>query len=147
MEAFEDDSIWATHEQLSVLGYYKVEHGQPAARARTALPSARSSRSANLTASAGKRELAFPTALNRGHKPMTIERIGLTHRYCDAAIFNGIIFLAGHVAEKTEGRSLTEQTEEVLALLEDTLQQRRQRQGPHPERPDLPDRYQRRSPR
>jgi len=54
---------------------------------------------------------------------MTIERIGLAARYCDAAIFNGIIFLAGHVAEKTEGASLTEQTAEVLALLEDTLAQ------------------------
>ena len=49
---------------------------------------------------------------------MTIERIGLAARYCDAAIFNGIVFLAGHVPEQTEGRSLTEQTEEVLALLE-----------------------------
>ena len=46
---------------------------------------------------------------------MTIERIGLAARYCDAAIFNGIVFLAGHVPEKTEGASLTEQTEEVLA--------------------------------
>ena len=54
---------------------------------------------------------------------MTIDRIGLTARWCDAAIFNGIIFLAGHVAEKTEGASLTAQTEEVLALLEDTLAQ------------------------
>nr|WP_103875793.1 RidA family protein [Bosea lathyri]SEG83451.1 Enamine deaminase RidA, house cleaning of reactive enamine intermediates, YjgF/YER057c/UK114 family [Bosea lathyri] len=53
---------------------------------------------------------------------MSIERIGLTHRWCDAAIFNGIVFLAGHIAEKTEGRSLTEQTEEVLALLEETLE-------------------------
>ncbi|MGX5734126.1 RidA family protein [Bosea thiooxidans] len=52
---------------------------------------------------------------------MTIERIGLTARWCDAAIFNGIVFLAGHVPEKTGGRSLTEQTEEVLALIEETL--------------------------
>ncbi len=52
---------------------------------------------------------------------MTIERIGLTARWCDAAIFNGIVFLAGHVPEKTEGRPLAEQTEEVLALLEETL--------------------------
>ena len=52
---------------------------------------------------------------------MTIERIGLTARWCDAAIFNGIVFLAGHVPEKTGGWSLTEQTEEVLALLEETL--------------------------
>lgn len=54
--------------------------------------------------------------------PMTIERIGLAQRYCDAAIFEGIIFLAGHVAEKTEGKPLAEQTEEVLALLEETLE-------------------------
>ncbi|RDJ22505.1 RidA family protein [Bosea caraganae] len=52
---------------------------------------------------------------------MTIERIGLTQRWCDAAIFNGIVFLAGHVPETTGRRSLAEQTEEVLALLEETL--------------------------
>src|SRR6218665_1751998 len=54
--------------------------------------------------------------------PMTIERTGLTQRWCDAAAFNGIVFLAGHVAEKTEGASLGEQTAEVLALLEETLE-------------------------
>ncbi len=54
---------------------------------------------------------------------MTIDRIGLTARWCDAAIFNGIVFLAGHVPEQTEGRPLAEQTAEVLALLEDTLAQ------------------------
>ena len=53
---------------------------------------------------------------------MPIERIGVTQRWCDAAIFNGIVFLAGHVAEKTEGRPLGEQTTEVLALLEETLE-------------------------
>ncbi|MDP3257257.1 MAG: RidA family protein [Bosea sp. (in: a-proteobacteria)] len=53
---------------------------------------------------------------------MTIDRIGVTQRWCDAAIFNGIVFLAGHVAEKTEGRPLGEQTTEVLALLEETLE-------------------------
>ncbi len=53
---------------------------------------------------------------------MTIDRIGVTQRWCDAAIFNGIVFLAGHIAEKTEGRPLGEQTTEVLALLEETLE-------------------------
>lgn len=53
---------------------------------------------------------------------MTIERTGLTDRWCDAAAFNGIVFLAGHVAEKTIGAPLREQTEEVLALLEETLE-------------------------
>lgn len=54
---------------------------------------------------------------------MTIERTGLTARWCDAAAFNGIVFLAGHVAETTQGAPLAEQTAEVLALLEDTLVQ------------------------
>jgi enamine deaminase RidA (YjgF/YER057c/UK114 family) len=54
---------------------------------------------------------------------MTIERTGLAARWCDAAAFNGIVFLAGHVAETTQGASLAEQTAEVLALLEDTLAQ------------------------
>ncbi|QCI67838.1 RidA family protein [Phreatobacter stygius] len=53
---------------------------------------------------------------------MPIERVGLTQRWCDAAIFNGIVFLAGHVAEKTAGDTLARQTEEVLALLEETLE-------------------------
>lgn len=53
---------------------------------------------------------------------MPIERIGVTNRWCDAAIFNGIVFLAGHVAEKTEGQPLARQTQEVLALLEETLE-------------------------
>ena len=53
---------------------------------------------------------------------MSIERTGLTPRWCDAAAFNGIVFLAGHVAETTEGRPLAEQTAEVLALLEETLE-------------------------
>ncbi len=52
---------------------------------------------------------------------MTIERTGLAARWCDAAAFNGIVFLAGHCAEKTEGGSLTEQTQEVLASIEETL--------------------------
>lgn len=53
---------------------------------------------------------------------MTIDRIGVTQRWCDAAIFNGIVFLAGHVAETTAGQPLGEQTAEVLALLEETLE-------------------------
>lgn len=53
----------------------------------------------------------------------SIERIGVAQRWSDATIFNGIIFLAGHCAEKTEGQSLAAQTEEVLAQLDDTLAQ------------------------
>ncbi len=52
---------------------------------------------------------------------MAIERTGTTARWSDSATFNNIVFLAGHVAEKTAGGSLAEQTEEVLALLDETL--------------------------
>lgn len=52
---------------------------------------------------------------------MTIERTGMTPRYSDSAAFRGIVFLAGHVAETTQGASLAEQTQEVLALLDETL--------------------------
>lgn len=52
---------------------------------------------------------------------MTIERTGVTRRWCDSAAFNGIVFLAGHLAEQTVGRSLTEQAREALALLDETL--------------------------
>lgn len=53
---------------------------------------------------------------------MDIERTGLTARWSDSAMFNGIVFLAGHVAEKTQGLSLADQTREVLALLDETLE-------------------------
>lgn len=53
---------------------------------------------------------------------MEIERTGLTARWSDSAMFNGIVFLAGHVAEKTQGQPLADQTREVLALLEETLE-------------------------
>lgn len=52
-----------------------------------------------------------------------LERIGAAARWSDAVIVGNIIFLAGHTAEKTAGRSMREQTEEVLASLDDTLAQ------------------------
>ena len=50
-----------------------------------------------------------------------IERIGLTHRWSDAVVIDNLVFVAGHTAEETRGKSLAEQTEEVLAALDDTL--------------------------
>ena len=50
-----------------------------------------------------------------------LERIGAAARWSDAVIVGNIIFLAGHTAEKTRGKSMTEQTTEVLASLDDTL--------------------------
>jgi enamine deaminase RidA (YjgF/YER057c/UK114 family) len=50
-----------------------------------------------------------------------IERIGTAARWSDAVIVGNIIFLAGHLAEKTRGGSVTQQTEEVLQALDNTL--------------------------
>ena len=50
-----------------------------------------------------------------------IERVGLTARWSDAVIVGDLIFLSGHVAEKTRGQSVKVQTEEVLLDMEDTL--------------------------
>lgn len=50
-----------------------------------------------------------------------IERIGLTDRWSDAVVVGNLIFLSGHIAEKTRGQSVKVQTEEVLLDMEDTL--------------------------
>ncbi len=52
-----------------------------------------------------------------------IERIGKAARWSDAVVVNGLIFLAGHVAEETRGQSVLVQTQEVLAQIDDTLAQ------------------------
>ncbi len=52
-----------------------------------------------------------------------IERIGKAARWSDAVVFNGVVFLSGHVAEETVGGSVLEQTKEVLAQIDDTLAQ------------------------
>ena len=52
-----------------------------------------------------------------------IERIGKAARWSDAVVVNGLVFLAGHVAEETKGQSVLIQTREVLAQLDDTLAQ------------------------
>lgn len=50
-----------------------------------------------------------------------IERIGKAKRWSDAVAFNGVVFLSGHVPEDTRGRSVLEQTAEVLAQIDETL--------------------------
>ncbi|MEH0197605.1 RidA family protein [Caulobacter sp. CCNWLY153] len=52
-----------------------------------------------------------------------IERIGKAARWSDAVVFNGVVYLSGHVAEETRGQSVLEQTKEVLAQIDDTLAQ------------------------
>lgn len=50
-----------------------------------------------------------------------LTRIGMAARYSEAAIFNGILFLAGQVPEKTLDANIEAQTEEVLGLIEQLL--------------------------
>ncbi|MBB5204290.1 enamine deaminase RidA (YjgF/YER057c/UK114 family) [Inhella inkyongensis] len=51
----------------------------------------------------------------------TIERIGMAARYSEAAIHNGVIYLAGQVAEATAGQDITAQTTEVLGMVDRLL--------------------------
>jgi len=50
-----------------------------------------------------------------------IERVGLTKRWSDAVANKSIIFLAGHTPDKSRGECVTQQTEEVLKAIDDTL--------------------------
>lgn len=50
-----------------------------------------------------------------------IERIGKAARWSDAVAVNGLVFLAGHVAEATRGQSVREQTADVLTQIDETL--------------------------
>ncbi|WP_376964520.1 RidA family protein [Azospirillum sp. A26] len=50
-----------------------------------------------------------------------IKRVGVAHRWCAAASFGRIAFIGGHTARETRGLTVTEQTAEVLRLLDQTL--------------------------
>ncbi|MEA1649115.1 RidA family protein [Nitrospirillum sp. BR 11164] len=50
-----------------------------------------------------------------------IERIGKAQRWSDAVAVNGLVFLAGHVADTARGQSVAAQTEDVLAQIDETL--------------------------
>jgi enamine deaminase RidA (YjgF/YER057c/UK114 family) len=53
---------------------------------------------------------------------MTIQRIGVGPRMSDAVIHGDTVYLAGHVAgAETKGKSVTEQTRDILAQIEETL--------------------------
>ena len=63
----------------------------------------------------------------RGRKDLT--RIDPGPRMSDAIIHEGRVFLAGQVAERSKGRSVREQTAEVLADIDTVLIHRDQRQN------------------
>jgi enamine deaminase RidA (YjgF/YER057c/UK114 family) len=54
---------------------------------------------------------------------MTIKRIGVGKRMSEAVVHGGKAYLAGFVADKTAGKSVKEQTQEVLSLIDATLKE------------------------
>ena len=54
---------------------------------------------------------------------MTIKRIGAGKRMSEAVIHGNKVYLAGFVAEKTVGKSVKEQTADILAQIDQTLKQ------------------------
>ena len=54
---------------------------------------------------------------------MTITRIGAGKRMSEAVIHGGKAYLSGFVADKTAGKSVKEQTADILAQIDATLKQ------------------------
>ena len=54
---------------------------------------------------------------------MSIKRIGAGNRMSEAVIHGGKVYLAGFVAEKTAGKSVKEQTKDILEQIEETLKE------------------------
>ena len=54
---------------------------------------------------------------------MTIKRIGVGSRMSEAVIYGGVARLAGFVAEKAAGKSVKEQTQDILAQIDETLKE------------------------
>jgi enamine deaminase RidA (YjgF/YER057c/UK114 family) len=54
---------------------------------------------------------------------MTITRIGAGVRMSQAVVHNGVVYLAGIVADSAKGKSVLEQTREVLAQIDGLLRQ------------------------
>jgi enamine deaminase RidA (YjgF/YER057c/UK114 family) len=54
---------------------------------------------------------------------MTIQRIGVGKRMSEAVIYGGVVRTAGFVADKTAGKSVKEQTAEILSMIDATLKQ------------------------
>ena len=52
---------------------------------------------------------------------MTIKRFGVGPRMSAATVYGGVARLAGFVAEKAAGKSVKEQTAEILAMIDATL--------------------------
>ncbi len=54
---------------------------------------------------------------------MALKRIGAGNRMSDAVIHGNMVYLSGYVAEKTVGKSVKEQTQDILAQIDATLKE------------------------
>ncbi|CAM5774241.1 hypothetical protein LMIY3S_04446 [Labrys miyagiensis] len=54
---------------------------------------------------------------------MTLKRIGAGNRMSDAVIHGDKIYLSGYVAETAVGKSVKEQTQDILAQIDETLKE------------------------
>jgi enamine deaminase RidA (YjgF/YER057c/UK114 family) len=52
---------------------------------------------------------------------MSIKRIGAGPRMSKAVVYNGVAYLAGQVADKAKGEGVTEQTREILSIIDAIL--------------------------
>jgi enamine deaminase RidA (YjgF/YER057c/UK114 family) len=52
---------------------------------------------------------------------MALKRIGAGNRMTEAVIHGNMVYLSGYVAEKTVGKSVKEQTQDILAQIDETL--------------------------
>lgn len=52
---------------------------------------------------------------------MQLKRFGMAQRYSEAAVFNGVAYLAGQVPEATLDGDIVAQTREVLGLIDKLL--------------------------
>lgn len=53
----------------------------------------------------------------------SLTRLGMATRYSEAAIFRGVVYLAGQVPEETVGAGIEAQTTEVLGMIDRLLDQ------------------------
>jgi enamine deaminase RidA (YjgF/YER057c/UK114 family) len=54
---------------------------------------------------------------------MTLKRIGAGKRMSDAVVHGNMVYLSGFVAETAKGKSVKEQTADILAQIDETLKQ------------------------
>lgn len=54
---------------------------------------------------------------------MSLKRIGAGARMSTGVIHNGVVYLSGMVADKTKGKSVKEQTQDVLAQIDAALKE------------------------